>query len=109
MKTRYQFEVSKALAAEVEWLEDEADFGSHQEFFRNLVTLWRWAAHHTRQGKVICALSEDSASELDAQRLSYNQLTLGGLEFIRMKIKAERPLTANGIGPETEALKLAAK
>lgn len=81
---RMQFEISEALAKEIESFEAEAEITSHREFFGNLIAFWRWAAKRSQEGKSICAL--------DMQTLKYNELTLPSLDLIKMKALAEREL-----------------
>lgn len=82
---RIQFEISATLAREMESFEAEAEIGSHREFYSNLISLWRWAANRSREGKLIAAI--------DAETMKFNEITLPSLETIKYKALVDRQLS----------------
>ncbi len=81
---RIQFEISSTLAKEMEDFELEADITSHREFYANLISLWRWAASRSKEGKLIAAIHP--------VRKTYNEITLPALETVKLKAMAEQEL-----------------
>jgi hypothetical protein len=90
---RLQFEVSPSLAKEIEAFENEAEIGSHREFYANLISLWRWSAQRVREGKTLAAI--------DPVNSTFNELTLPSLDTIKHKALAERALARAGIPKST--------
>lgn len=90
---RLQFEVSPSLAKEIEAFEDEAEIGSHREFYANLISLWRWSAQRVREGKSLAAI--------DPETSVFNELTLPALDTIKQKALAERELSRAGLSKTT--------
>lgn len=85
---RIQFEFSPRLARELVRFEEESEIQTHREFFAYALSLWRWAAQKSREGKTI------SAIEMNGDEIKYTELTMPPLDNIRIEALAARALVA---------------
>lgn len=84
---RFQFDLSQKLAEEVEAFEVESGIATHREFFANTLSLWKWAARMSREGKIIAAIEYDRAGNF-----RYSELSMPALDEVRNDALAERLL-----------------
>lgn len=83
---RIQFEFSQKLARELARFEEESDIPTHREFFAYTLSLWRWAAQKSREGKIIAAI------EMTGDEIKYIELTMPPLDNIRIESMAAKKL-----------------